>query len=623
MENSNPFDYSAQVPRHVKFIEQANPSKNTINVGGRYYTVEGDPSKVDWLKANKNTFATTTLESIKDRLDQLETSSKNRVNNVGIQVLDTSLKEEPVTIHSLKPSVRLPGSPEKISIEERMQELGIPGIRVAIFKNGNVVQQGYGELKSSHTLVQAASISKTITALTVLSLIEKNEIKITVDEDIGPLLGNIWKKINPDGTKVTIRQLLSHTAGIRQDGDRGFEGYGKDSVLPDIDAILLGGNGVNSDPVYLSSTPGEHYAYSGGGTMILQKLIEIATEGDYEKAVNENVFNKLGLKDSGFNLSEEMENRASQGYGEDYMPMADKWMRQPELAAAGLWTTAGDLAEVAIEIQNALKGKGSILGKQLAHEMIKPVVFEQRNPAMGLFVENPENDVTYFYHDGSNIGFRCLMVANNQGEGAVIMINSDNGNDIIPELVRSIAEENQWQAGNKLNLGFPEIPEELTVANHNPQTINIPKWKQENCGKYQFDGESLDIGLKDDPHTANFIEITPLGDNVGCFRHKPIGLHHSAIFKQNEWGITCYKEDGRGRNFTNTAQWKEKFLGEYADFGSISLKEDGKIYAQKGDETFEIWPMSDGFRDAHVGDPQFIYSFTHQDNGSIGLKREV
>lgn len=629
MKSSDPFDHSSTVRLNVNFTEQSVPSEATINVGGRHYTVEGDPLKIEWLKVHAESFATTTLESLKDRLDQLETSSKERVNNVGIHVLDHShAYDRPISIHSLKPTIRLPGSPEKVSIEERMQDLGIPGVRIAVFKNGDVVQQGFGELKNPHTLLQAASISKTITALTILSLLEKGEIKIndmpiSEDDDIGPLLGDLWKEINPDGVSVTIRQLLSHTAGIRPDGDRGFEGYGQDTKLPGIDAILMGDEeqGVNSDPVKISSTPGEHFAYSGGGTMILQKIIEKVT-GDYEKAVNEYVFKNLELEDSCFTLSEEKEGRASPGYGDDYTPMASKWMRQPELAAAGLWTTAGDLAAVAIEIQKSLKGEGRILGKDLAQRMITPVVLEDRNPALGLFVEMPETDVTYFYHDGSNIGYRCLLVANNQDEGAVIMINSDHGNDIIPELIRSIAEENKWKARNKLNLDFPVIPEELSEANNNPQEINIQKWKQENCGEYTFDGEPTYICLEGDSPIVNSIEIMPFGDKVGCFRDRPIGPHSHVIFKENEWGITCFKINGRGRNFTNINQWKEKFIGNHPDFGTIQ-SENGKIYAEKENRKFEIWPTSDGFRDALGGDPQFMYTFIRNEDGSTGVIQEL
>lgn len=327
-------------------------------------------------------------------------------------------------------------------IEQRMKELGIPGVSITVINNGQIAwSKGYGELENPKYRTQAASISKTVTALAILSLVQDG--KLDLDDDVSDILDEkVWEKIDPQGlTKdkehaVTIRRILSHTAGINVPG---FEGYSRDQKVPsNVDEILFGKG--NSMAVQVEWLPGTKMAYSGGGTTILQKVIEVSGGKSFAEVVSERVFSKIGMQDSTYYPKED---EIVCGNGLDGKPISGSFHSHPELAAAGLWTTSKDIAKMAIAIQKSLAGEnGAIFDKKLIQEMVTPQT-EGRTNGLGVFVDTLSNTLV-FSHTGSNVGFRCIMIANDHGQGAVIMTNSDRGDILQTELLTAIAKENKW-----------------------------------------------------------------------------------------------------------------------------------------------------------------------------------
>jgi hypothetical protein len=125
--------------------------------------------------------------------------------------------------------------------------------------------------------------------------------------------------------------------------------------------------------------------------------------------------------------------------------MGDPWHVYPERAAAGLWTTATDLAKFAIEVQLAVAGKSTrVLNRATAREMITPVGVGPY--AVGFAIEK-EGEGWYFSHGGSNWGFQCDLTAHvMHGYGAAIMTNGDNGGALIQPLRKMIQQEYAWDA---------------------------------------------------------------------------------------------------------------------------------------------------------------------------------
>lgn len=168
----------------------------------------------------------------------------------------------------LVPAVMVEDSPVSLfSIQERMKHYNVPGASIALFKNGEIVwRKAYGVSEkisgnkvTAETRFQAASISKSVMGFGVLKLAENYHLNL--DTDINAYLKS-WKIHNSfqQLEDVTIRRLLTHTAGINVSGMMGYE---KTDTLPKTTDILNGKG--KTPPIKLDTVPGSKYSYSGGG----------------------------------------------------------------------------------------------------------------------------------------------------------------------------------------------------------------------------------------------------------------------------------------------------------------------------------------------------------------------
>lgn len=323
------------------------------------------------------------------------------------------------------------------SLEERMAHYHVPGVSIAIFQNGKIVWNNSSsvidanrEVKvNSETRFQAASISKPVTALGVLKLVDKYDLGL--DEDVNKYLKS-WK-INSrflNKEVVTIRRLLSHTAGFKMGG---FPGYKKSDSFPGTLDILTGKGSRNA--IELVTVPGEKFMYSNEGYVILQLLIEDVSGRSFEEYFNKEVFQPLGMTKSTFNQFPET--NVSIAHDEEGKPSPDSWFIYPEQAAAGLWTTPMDLTKLCIAIENAYYGEeDTIISAELAREMLSPV----ENWGLGVGLRGEGQD-RFFFHGGSNPGgYRSIMVdAFNSRTGIIIMTNSAQGDKLHDEILRAFS----------------------------------------------------------------------------------------------------------------------------------------------------------------------------------------
>jgi CubicO group peptidase (beta-lactamase class C family) len=135
---------------------------------------------------------------------------------------------------------------------------------------------------------------------------------------------------------------------------------------------------------------------------------------------------------------------AAAGHLDDGSVMEGRWRAVPELAAGGAWSTASDLAQFVIALQESIAGKdGALLPKPLAVEMTTRQMDES---GLGLFIGG-EGEDEYFFHTGHNTGYRAILVGFlHSGRGAVILANSDASTQLIFEVLRSIAVAYDWPA---------------------------------------------------------------------------------------------------------------------------------------------------------------------------------
>jgi hypothetical protein len=128
--------------------------------------------------------------------------------------------------------------------------------------------------------------------------------------------------------------------------------------------------------------------------------------------------------------------------------MGAMWHVYPEQAAAGLWTTPGDLARFMIEVQKAVRGpQGAVLTQAAASAMVCPV---GEGPfAVGLSIEK-RGEGWYFNHGGSNWGFRGDILGHvRKGYGVAILTNGNNGGALINEIESRVADAYHWDTHDK------------------------------------------------------------------------------------------------------------------------------------------------------------------------------
>jgi len=349
----------------------------------------------------------------------------------------------------LVPGIVVKGGPDRtMPLADRMRFHHTPGMSIAVL-NGGAIEwaRGYGVLEAGgtepvtpHTRFQAASISKPVAALAALRLVAEG--RLSLDEDVNAKLVS-WKIPGNELTaeeKVTVRRILSHTAGLTV---HGFPGYGSSAAVPSLVQVLDGVKPANTAPIRVDITPGSQWRYSGGGYTVLQQLLVDVARKPFPDVMREAVLQPLGMNDSTYEqpLPDALRSTAAAAHDATGQPIPGRYHTYPEMAAAGLWTTASDLAKFVIEVRQAVTGKTRVLPGAIANEMLTA---GKGSWGLGLSIEGT-GPGTRFGHGGSNAGFRCQMLAYlESGQGAVVMTNADGGGRLAAELLRAIAAEYGW-----------------------------------------------------------------------------------------------------------------------------------------------------------------------------------
>lgn len=364
---------------------------------------------------------------------------------------DTNVAERIERIEQRLRSWSLPdgSATPQASLQTLMERYDVPGVSVAVVDRGRIEwARGYGLRDAErgapveiNTRFQAASISKPVSALAALRLVEEG--RLDLDADINDYLTS-WRVPANGGwqPKVTLRQILSHSAGLTV---HGFPGYRRDHPIPTLRQILDGAPPANTAPIRVDTLPGAQFRYSGGGYTVLHQLLTDVTGMPFPELMKALVLNPAGMADSDYAQPApgEPADAVSRGHRTGGGLVAGGWHIYPELAAASLWTTPSDLCRLAIELQRTLAGQGSaILSGEMLRRMLEPQTELQMG--LGFFLEG-EGASARFGHTGGNEGFRCELVAYREGGfAAAVMTNSDDGPLVYKPLLNTIAAEYGW-----------------------------------------------------------------------------------------------------------------------------------------------------------------------------------
>lgn len=339
----------------------------------------------------------------------------------------------------------------RMELAQRMAHYNVPGVSIAVIndyqiewtRGYGVVEAGKSEPITPDTLFQVASPGKVVVAVAALHYIEKGALDL--DSDVNQSLIS-WQVPENEFTtedKVTLRRLLSHSAGVTVEG---FRGYAVDEEVPTLEQILDGELPANSPPIRVDIVPGTQHRYSGGGYVIVQQLLEDIVQEPFPEILQDTVLEPWGMTASTFEspLPEQLRASAASGHRADGTTIPGGWHTYPEMGAgASMWATSSDLAKFAINVMQSYAGEpDKVISQAMAIEMLTPQIADR---GLGPLVYDDGGDLFYFMHPGANDGYKSVLVAYpKRGQGVVILTNGDNGEALWREILNSVSVEYGW-----------------------------------------------------------------------------------------------------------------------------------------------------------------------------------
>jgi len=343
-----------------------------------------------------------------------------------------------VTALVLGAAGRMQGTPDFASLEkvalEELKQTNTPGAAVAIVRGDQVVMaRGFGaanvetgEAVSPDMLFRLGSTTKMLTATAVNILAEEGRVKL--DAPIGTYL----QGINPKLARVTAHQLLTHTAGVRDEAP--MFGLHDDTAL---------GAGIRAmDEGFLFTVPGDVFSYSNPGYWIAGYLAEVVAGKPYADVMQEKVFAPLGMQRTTLRPTLAMTYPLAQGHDNNakvVRPAADNAATWP---AGSVFTNVKDLSRFVIAVLN----EGRLDGRQvLPAAVVKRITTgyvdspgrEESKYAYGLTVRT-FRAVRTFEHGGSRSGYGSLIRMLPDQKAAVIVLANRGGASLSRTATRAL-----------------------------------------------------------------------------------------------------------------------------------------------------------------------------------------
>ncbi len=340
-------------------------------------------------------------------------------------------------------------------LKSLLEQNDVAGISIAVLRDFHlayaqcegVISKESGEPLWPDTFFQAASVSKIISAVLTMILVEKG--KLNLDRPVNEYLKS-WKLPENEFTSkapVNIRRILSHFSGINVPSYRGFL---KEGAIPSL-LDVLNGTGPSDAPAVIVENPvDEQFAYSTGSFAVLQTILQDVSGENFEALIQRELLQPLNMQRSFFAqpLSDHLSKNAACGHSSDGEPVDGNWFVYPTQAGSGIWTTPTDLAKFALHLQKILQGNTSGL---LQPQSLKAMLSPYREPFFGLgfALYNDKGPGLFFGHTGNTEGYRSMFIAHeSSGCGAFILANSNNADPVIKETVNQIALSEGWPGFN-------------------------------------------------------------------------------------------------------------------------------------------------------------------------------
>ncbi len=319
---------------------------------------------------------------------------------------------------------------------EECEKNHVPGVSVALVRAGQLAWTmpfGLADVAgerdvTDETVFNIGSISKTVAAWGLMKLVDEGKLDLDA-----PVATRRWQlpASQFDASGVTLRRLLSHTAGLSL---HGYPGFWPPKELPTLEASLSGDTNGSGD-VHLELAPGTRHKYSGGGFTLAQLLLEETSGKSFAEYMRAEVLEPLGMRQSAYGWPAEILEASATPYDEKGEPLPRGGPMFPEQAAAGFQTTAEDLGRFAVASLSAFREgePPSVLKAETLKLMQSPA---PASPEYGLgYSVQRRNGLIITGHGGANEGWMAQMsLVPASGDGIVILTNGTNGQAVIRAL---------------------------------------------------------------------------------------------------------------------------------------------------------------------------------------------
>lgn len=362
---------------------------------------------------------------------------------------------------------------DSLKIDEQLEKYKLPGFSVVVFEDYKIVYSKQFGVKSANspekidenTAFSTASIAKPITALLCYILEEKGLLNLDEPIDKSLKRWHLPKSKFTEKNNPTWRQFLNHTAGTTQDG---FEDHYEGEIIPTLEESLLGKIPRYDKEIEFIFEPGSDWKYSGGGYTIIQMALEDTFKKPIASLAKKYIFSPLGLKNTTMIQPNE------KGFLTNVALVHDKDGKviktglpiTPQVAPSGLWSTPTELAQIAIEIQNALRNKNN---KVISYNAAKKIteVSALKNAVAGWSYGWQKtfgyNNYDWFACNGSNTGVGGnVMGTMKDGNGFSFLANGEKPNrfPVMGNTQQKILSLMNWN-GHFHNEEAQEIPSNL------------------------------------------------------------------------------------------------------------------------------------------------------------------
>jgi len=457
---------------------------------------------------------------------------------------------------------------------------GSPGLALAVVRNSNLVfKQGWGLANLEYdvpvtpsTVFHVASVSKQFTAFAIARLIQQG--KLSLDDDVRRYL----PKMHDFGTKITVRDLLSHTSGLRNQWTlMVLAGERNGDVVTQADIMKLLENQTE-----LTFSPGEKFEYCNSGYTLLSEIVAKVSGKSFVDFTRDEIFEPLGMTNSHFhtNSLEVVKNMAYSYYPSAGGGYHKNILNYETVGATGLFTTVEDLAKWIANFQNPSAGDAVPLA--MMEEPGRLNSGEKTGYGMGLFIEQYRG-ARLIQHGGADASYRSFVLWFPDLRLGVALV-SNLGSVNSREVALTAAE---IYLGDKLQPLKPAGPDLET-----PSVQLSPASLDQYVGKYELYWSGV---ITEVSRVGSHLESREDNDPVSVLAAK--GDNRFAVGKS--WMVFQDLKSGVASQFTNN--WGETFkrlnapeetqpdLSAYAgDFWSDELETFLKIHLRDGRLMLEL-----------------------------------